>query len=76
MTGHMMGASGSAEAIFSLLAIRDGVIPPTINLTTPDPSCDLDYNPHHARSKHLDHVLSNSIGLGGHNASLVFSRYN
>lgn len=76
MTGHMMGASGAAEAIFATLAMYEGVIPPTINLTTPDPNCDLDYVPNAARAKQFDHAISNSIGLGGHNASIVVSRYN
>ncbi len=76
MTGHMMGASGAAEAIFATLAMYDEIIPPTINLETPDPNCDLDYVPNTPRSKHFDHALSNSIGLGGHNASIVVSRYN
>lgn len=76
MTGHMMGASGAAEAIFATLAMNDEIIPPTINLTTPDPSCDLDYVPNTPRPKRFDHALSNSIGLGGHNASIVVSRYN
>lgn len=76
MTGHMMGASGAAEAIFATLAMVDQVIPPTINLTTPDPNCDLDYNPNTPRAKRFDHAMSNSIGLGGHNASVVISRYN
>jgi beta-ketoacyl-acyl-carrier-protein synthase II len=76
MTGHMMGASGAAEAIFATLAMHDGIIPPTINYTTPDPACDLDYVPNEPRAKRFDHALSNSIGLGGHNASIVVSRYN
>lgn len=76
MTGHMMGASGAAEAIFATLAMYDETIPPTINYTTPDPNCDLDYVPNTPRAKRFDHALSNSIGLGGHNASLVISRYN
>lgn len=76
MTGHMMGASGAAEVIFSLLALNEGIIPPTINLHTPDPQCDLDYVPLRARVKRFDHALSNSIGLGGHNASVIVSRYN
>lgn len=76
MTGHMMGASGAAEAIFATLALTDELIPPTINLTTPDPACDLDYVPNTPRPKRFDHALSNSIGLGGHNASIVVSRYN
>lgn len=76
MTGHLMGASGAAEAIFSILALNEGIIPPTINYTTPDPNCDLDYNPNLARPKQFDHAMSNSIGLGGHNASIIVSRYN
>jgi 3-oxoacyl-(acyl-carrier-protein) synthase len=76
MTGHMMGASGAAEAIFSLLALNDEIIPPTINYITPDPQCDLNYNPNRASTKRFDHAMSNSIGLGGHNASIIVSRYN
>lgn len=76
MTGHMMGASGAAEAIFSLLAMNDETLPPTINYTTPDPNCDLDYVPNTSRAKRFDHAMSNSIGLGGHNASIIVSRYN
>lgn len=76
MTGHMMGASGAAEAIFATLAMCEEIIPPTINYTTPDPNCDLDYVPNTSRRKRFDHALSNSIGLGGHNASIVVSRYN
>ncbi len=76
MTGHMMGASGAAEAIFSILALNEEIIPPTINYTTPDPNCDLDYVPNVARTKRFDHAMSNSIGLGGHNASIIVSRYN
>lgn len=76
MTGHMMGASGAAEAIFATLALKHEIIPPTINLTTPDPACDLDYVPNLPRPKRFDHAMSNSIGLGGHNASIIVSRYN
>lgn len=76
MTGHMMGASGAAEAIFATLAMYEEIIPPTINLVTPDPNCDLDYVPNTPRPKRFDHAVSNSIGLGGHNASIVVSRYN
>ena len=76
MTGHMMGASGAAEAIFSLLAMNDETLPPTINYTTPDPNCDVDYVPNTSRAKRFDHAMSNSIGLGGHNASIIVSRYN
>ncbi|MEY6431024.1 beta-ketoacyl-ACP synthase II [Thioalkalicoccus limnaeus] len=74
MTGHMLGAAGSAEAIFSILAIRDQVAPPTINYQTPDPDCDLDYVPNTAREMRLDVVLSNSFGFGGTNGTLVFRR--
>ncbi|AGA91114.1 beta-ketoacyl-acyl-carrier-protein synthase II [Thioflavicoccus mobilis 8321] len=74
MTGHMLGAAGSAEAIFSLLALRDQVAPPTINYTTPDPDCDLDYVPNEAREMRLDVVVSNSFGFGGTNGTLVFRR--
>ena len=72
MTGHLLGAAGSAEAVFSVLAIRDQVIPPTINYENPDPRCDLDYVPNIAREADVRVVLSNSFGFGGHNAVLVF----
>ena len=72
MTGHMLGAAGGVEAAFSVLAIRDSIIPPTINLDHPDPACDLDYVPHRARPATLRAVLSNSFGFGGVNACLVF----
>jgi 3-oxoacyl-[acyl-carrier-protein] synthase II len=75
MTGHLLGAAGAAEAIFCVLALRDGVLPPTINLDTPDPACDLDYIPHHARTSAIEYALSNSFGFGGHNASLVLKRF-
>jgi 3-oxoacyl-[acyl-carrier-protein] synthase II len=74
MTGHLMGAAGGIEAVFSVLALRDGIIPPTINYVTPDPECDLDYTPNHARKKDLRVVMSNSFGFGGHNASVLFGR--
>ncbi len=74
MTGHMLGAAGSAEAIFSILALRDQVAPPTINYETPDPDCDLDYVPNTAREMRIDVVLSNSFGFGGTNGTLVFRR--
>jgi 3-oxoacyl-[acyl-carrier-protein] synthase II len=74
MTGHMLGAAGGAEAIFSLLAIRDGVAPPTINYETPDPDCDLDYVPNSAREMKIDVALSNSFGFGGTNGTLIFRR--
>ncbi|MET0230981.1 MAG: beta-ketoacyl-ACP synthase II, partial [Rhodanobacteraceae bacterium] len=74
MTGHLLGAAGGVEAIFSILAMRDGVIPPTINLDNPDEGCDLDFVPHTARDAKLDIVLSNSFGFGGTNGTLVFRR--
>jgi 3-oxoacyl-[acyl-carrier-protein] synthase II len=74
MTGHMLGAAGGIEAIFSVLALRDQVVPPTVNLDHPDPECDLDYVPHTAREMKLDVVMSNSFGFGGTNGTLVFRR--
>ena len=74
MTGHMMGSAGTFEAMVCALAIRDRKIPPTINLEVPDPECDLDYTPLKAREMQVDVALSNSIGLGGHNSSLVLKR--
>jgi 3-oxoacyl-[acyl-carrier-protein] synthase II len=72
--GHLLGAAGAVEAIFSILAIRDGIVPPTLNLDNPSPGCDIDLVPHHAKERRVDYVLSNSFGFGGTNASLVFSR--
>jgi 3-oxoacyl-[acyl-carrier-protein] synthase II len=74
MTGHLLGAAGALEAIVCLLAIRDGCIPPTINYQTPDPGLDLDYVPNTARAKTITTALSNSMGFGGHNASLIFAK--
>ncbi|HYW03031.1 MAG TPA: beta-ketoacyl-ACP synthase II [Gammaproteobacteria bacterium] len=74
MTGHMLGAAGSMEAAFSVLSLRDQVIPPTVNLDNPDEGCDLDFVPHTARETGLDVVLSNSFGFGGTNGTLVFRR--
>lgn len=71
--GHMLGASGGVELVFATLAIRDGLIPPTINLDDPDPACDLDYTPHKARERRVRAAMSNSFGFGGHNASVVVS---
>jgi 3-oxoacyl-[acyl-carrier-protein] synthase II len=75
MTGHLLGAAGVVEAIFSILAIRDNVAPPTINYVTPDPDCDLDYVPNSARRMPIDIALSNSFGFGGTNGSLIFKRF-
>ncbi len=74
MTGHTLGAAGAIEAIFCLLAMRDGVLPPTINLENPDPLCDLDYVPNVARAAQVEVAMSNSMGFGGHNASLIFRK--
>jgi 3-oxoacyl-[acyl-carrier-protein] synthase II len=76
MTGHLLGAAGVIEAIFSILAIRDQVAPPTINYRTPDPDCDLDYVPNTARQMKIETTLSNSFGFGGTNGSLIFRRFN
>jgi 3-oxoacyl-[acyl-carrier-protein] synthase II len=75
MTGHLLGAAGVVEAIFSLLAIRDGIVPPTINLHKPGPDCDLDYVPNTARNMKVDVALSNSFGFGGTNGSVIFRRF-
>jgi len=74
MIGHLLGAAGAVEAIFSVLAIRDNIAPPTINLDNPDPACRLDYVPHHARPMKIDVALSNSFGFGGTNGTLIFKR--
>ena len=73
--GHLLGASGGVELVVSVLALRDGVVPPTINLDTPDPQCDLDYTPHEPRRRKLHTAMSNSFGFGGHNASILVSRF-
>lgn len=75
MTGHLLGAAGGVEAIFTIKAIENAVIPPTINLDTPDPECDLDYVPNEARHKEVKAAMSNSLGFGGHNATIVFKKY-
>jgi 3-oxoacyl-[acyl-carrier-protein] synthase II len=75
MTGHMLGAAGGAEAVVSILALQRGVLPPTINYTTPDPECDLDYVPNQAREIRVDAAMSNSFGFGGTNAVLLFKRF-
>ena len=73
MTGHLLGAAGALEAALAIVAIERGVLPPTINQTSPDPECDLDYVPNAARSAVIKHAMSNSMGFGGHNVSLIFS---
>ena len=73
MTGHLLGAAGAIEAIFSILAIRDNICPPTINLKNPDEGCDLNYSANQATYKDINYSLSNSFGFGGTNASLIFT---
>ena len=75
MTGHLIGAAGGVEAIVSVLAIRHGLMPPTINYEHPDPDCDLDYIPNQARQAPVEIALSNSLGFGGHNATVIFKRF-
>ncbi|MEL6309896.1 MAG: beta-ketoacyl-ACP synthase II [Chloroflexota bacterium] len=75
MTGHLLGAAGAAEAVFCIMAMQENTMPPTINLDTPDPECDLDYVPKEAREAPIEHVMSNAFGFGGHNATLIMSRY-
>lgn len=75
MIGHMLGAAGGVEAVASIRTIQDGILPPTINYETPDPECDLDYVPNEARAADVEHVLSNSLGFGGHNATIILKRY-
>jgi 3-oxoacyl-[acyl-carrier-protein] synthase II len=76
MTGHLLGASGALEAAISVQTIQNGIIPPTINYETPDPECDLDYVPNFSRKLDIKYVMSNSFGFGGHNATIVLSKYN
>jgi 3-oxoacyl-[acyl-carrier-protein] synthase II len=75
MTGHLLGGAGGLEAGITVLAIRDQVAPPTTNYETPDPECDLDYVPNHARPMRIDYALSNSFGFGGTNGALIFKRF-
>lgn len=75
MIGHLLGASGAIEAIATVLAIKNGIIPPTINYETPDPECDLNYVPNKAIKQEINYALSNSFGFGGHNATLAFKKY-
>jgi 3-oxoacyl-[acyl-carrier-protein] synthase II len=74
MTGHLLGAAGAVEGIYSVLALKNGMLPPTINYETPDPECDLDYVPNRARKADVEVVLSNSFGFGGTNASVIFRK--
>jgi 3-oxoacyl-[acyl-carrier-protein] synthase II len=74
MTGHLLGAAGGVEAVFSALALHTGVIPPTINLDNPSEGCDLDYVPHTARERQVEIAMSNSFGFGGTNGTLIFRR--
>ncbi|QTM98682.1 beta-ketoacyl-ACP synthase II [Sediminibacillus dalangtanensis] len=75
MTGHLLGAAGAIEAIISVKSINESILPPTINLETPDPECDLDYVANQARQQEYEYALSNSLGFGGHNATLIFKKY-
>ena len=76
MLGHMIGGAGAIEAIICSKIIREGIVPPTINLTDPDPDCDLDYVPNKARPAKVTTALSNSFGFGGHNSVLIIGQYN
>jgi len=75
MTGHLLGATGAVEAVACIMALRESVIPPTIHYQAPDPECDLDYVPNQARKAELKHAMSNSFGFGGHNATIVLSKF-
>ena len=74
MIGHTLGAAGAIEALFCLLAIRDSILPPTINMKDPDPDCDLDYVPNQSRKADIQYAMSNSFGFGGHNVTLVLKK--
>jgi 3-oxoacyl-[acyl-carrier-protein] synthase II len=74
MTGHLLGAAGGIEAVYTLMAMDKGVVPPTINYTEPDPECDLDYVPNTAREAKIEYAMSNNFGFGGTNATLLFKK--
>jgi 3-oxoacyl-[acyl-carrier-protein] synthase II len=74
MTGHLLGAAGGIEAIFTALALQESILPPTMNLENPDPICDLDYVANASRNQEIEYAMSNSLGFGGHNASLLFKK--
>jgi len=76
MTGHLLGAAGAVEAVVTVLAIKNSFVPPTINLDEPDPLCDLDYTPKVGKERNIEYAISNTFGFGGHNASLLFKKYN
>jgi 3-oxoacyl-[acyl-carrier-protein] synthase II len=75
MTGHLLGAAGGIEAVATVLAIQNSLVPPTINLTNPDPECDLNYSPNKTTPREINYALSNTFGFGGHNASLLFKKF-
>ena len=75
MTGHMLGASGAVEAVITAKAVGEGYLPATINYCTPDPECDLDIVPNKGRASEFEYAMSNSLGFGGHNASIIFRKY-
>lgn len=74
MTGHLLGAAGAIEAVFTIMALRHNVVPPTINLDNPSPECDLDFAPHHSKGKQIEYAMSNSFGFGGTNATIIFKK--
>ena len=76
MLGHLLGAAGAVEAIITIKALQTGIFPPTINYNTPDPDCNLNYIPNKAIEKNINYALSNAFGFGGHNASLLFKKFN
>ena len=75
MTGHLLGAAGGVEGIFTALALHDGYLPATINLKVPDPACDLDYIPNVGLNEQVEYAMSDSLGFGGHNACVIFKRW-